>query len=144
MSIKNEWADNSAPHATVWHESIEKNRWQTQTQEGNRAVNLSALRWQRLLNRAEKNVHSWKEDSSKDSDSYTFDKNLREALLLPNHALVHCVIRKVALVDSELPLEAHALKHIPGHTGRTEEERERERERERQREREREREREFE
>lgn len=63
-----------------------------------------------------KTAPSWK-DSSKDSDSYTFDKNLREALLLPDHALVCCVIRQVALIDSECPLVAHALKHIPGRRG---------------------------
>lgn len=65
---------------------------------------------------------SWKEDSSKDSNSYTFDKNLREALLLPNHALVRRVIRQVALVDRECPLVAHVLKHIPERTGMTGEE----------------------
>lgn len=50
------------------------------------------------------------------SDSSTFDKNLRVALLLPDHALISCVIRQVALVDSECPLVAHALEHIPGRT----------------------------
>ena len=99
--------------------SIEINRWQTQTQGGNRAVKplnaqMTAFAKPGRKKRKEKKPSpSWKKDSSKDSDSYTFDKNLREALLLPNHALVGCVIRQVALVDSECPLVAHALKHIP-------------------------------
>lgn len=50
----------------------------------------------------------------KGRDSQTFDENLGEGLLLPHHALVRCVIRLVALVDSERPLVAHAFKHIPG------------------------------
>lgn len=56
-----------------------------------------------------------KTDSSK--DSRTFDKNLGEALLFPDHALVRRVIRQVALVDGERPLVAHALKHVPGWGG---------------------------
>lgn len=62
----------------------------------------------------EEGKKSPKTDSSKDGDSCTFNKNLREALLLADHALVRRVIRQVALVDSERPLVAHAFKHIPG------------------------------
>lgn len=69
---------------------------------------LTSLRRQMLLNGAEKN-----KDSSNQRDSSTFDENLRVTLLLPDHALVCCVIRQVALVDSERPLVAHALEHIP-------------------------------
>lgn len=98
--LKNEWADNrEQPKYTE----------DKQTRGGNRAVALRS-------NWAQKKAPCWKKDSSKDSDScFTFDKNLGEALLLPDHALVRCVIRQVALVDSECPLVAHAFKHIPGY-----------------------------
>lgn len=47
----------------------------------------------------------------------TFNKNLGEAFLLADHALVRRVIRQVALVDGECPLVANAFKDVPGWGG---------------------------
>lgn len=115
--LKNEWADNREQCVTVWHKSTEINRWQTDTRrEQSCQVSLRSNDSVHEKPSTKKKAPCWKKDSSKDSDSYfTFDKNLGEALLLPDHALVRCVIRQVALVDSECPLVAHAFKHIPGY-----------------------------
>lgn len=108
--IKNEWADNRAQRAVAEHKSPGINKWQQQRHDENRAVRPLSVSRQRFS-----------EKPAQDTDSSTFDKNLSEGLLLADHALVRRVIRQAALVDSEGPLVAHALEHIPGPAAHTKE-----------------------